>query len=409
MLAMIHVHLRHVWQVLFITLKPLSHSMQTNSLVQNNLPTFIISSLNSLSQRTGLIFMAGTSDLFEDHKFSGGIRLSTDLRNNEYYLMYENLKTRIDKKYIFHQHRQRFLATPFDRIQYNSTELITSFKYPFNPQSSLQFNCLYRRDVLDTLSTDLYSLQSKTTITNWAGSRVEYIFDNTRMDQVLNILYGTRYKIFIEGYKEFGTPKQYMGLVGLDFRNYTKIHRNFIWANRLAFNASFGPQHILYYLGGVDGWLFSKYDNSLPVPPNQNFAFEALGTNMRGFFQNARNGSNYAVINSELRFPIFSYLSKAPISSDFFRNFQFIAFTDVGTAWSGTSPFNTDNPFNVQTFNRGPITVTLFTNKNPILVGYGTGVRTRLFGYFVRTDIAWGIDDGQISNPIYYLSLSLDF
>ncbi len=45
----------------------------------------------------------------------------------------------------------------------------------------------------------------------------------------------------------------------------------------------------------------------------------------------------------------------------------------------------------------------------PIVFGYGVGVRTRLLGYFVRADWAWGIEDRIIQPRIFYLSLSTDF
>ena len=48
--------------------------------------------------------------------------------------------------------------------------------------------------------------------------------------------------------------------------------------------------------------------------------------------------------------------------------------------------------------------------KEPLVGGIGVGLRTSIFGYFVRGDVAWGIQDGQINKkPRYYLSFNLDF
>jgi len=48
--------------------------------------------------------------------------------------------------------------------------------------------------------------------------------------------------------------------------------------------------------------------------------------------------------------------------------------------------------------------------KDPIVGGLGFGLRTTILGYFVRGDMAWGIEDGKISNkPRFYLSFNLDF
>jgi hemolysin activation/secretion protein len=130
---------------------------------------------------------------------------------------------------------------------------------------------------------------------------------------------------------------------------------------------------------------------------------------MRGFQQNSRNGNNFVVLNSELRFPIFNYLINRPIRSDFINNFQIIGFTDVGSAWYGKSPFSEENTEN-KIYNLGsPITVVLFQYKQPIIVGYGFGLRSRLFGYFFRVDFSWGYDNKQQNDRITYLSFTTDF
>lgn len=133
---------------------------------------------------------------------------------------------------------------------------------------------------------------------------------------------------------------------------------------------------------------------------------------MRGFNQNIRNGNSFALFNSELRFPVFKYFIKRPIKSDFISNFQIIAFTDVGTAWTGPDPFSDKNSLYttiIPSEPGGPITVTLKNQKEPIVESFGFGLRSRLFGYFIRADWAWGIEDREIQKNKFFLSLSLDF
>ena len=43
------------------------------------------------------------------------------------------------------------------------------------------------------------------------------------------------------------------------------------------------------------------------------------------------------------------------------------------------------------------------------IYGYGFGLRSRILGYFVRADWAWGVDDGVVLPAVFYFSLSLDF
>ena len=47
--------------------------------------------------------------------------------------------------------------------------------------------------------------------------------------------------------------------------------------------------------------------------------------------------------------------------------------------------------------------------RNPVVSGFGLGTRTLLFGYFIRLDVAWGLDSGERVEPIVYFSLSKDF
>jgi hypothetical protein len=130
---------------------------------------------------------------------------------------------------------------------------------------------------------------------------------------------------------------------------------------------------------------------------------------MRGFSQNIRNGNSFAVLNSELRFPFIRYFANRPISNDFIANLQAIGFADIGSAWTGFLPFSEENAYNSEVIDQPPVLVIIDHNKNPFVFGYGFGLRSRLFGYFVRADWAWGVDTNVILPRLFYLSLSLDF
>ncbi|MPM15044.1 hypothetical protein SDC9_61409 [bioreactor metagenome] len=62
-----------------------------------------------------------------------------------------------------------------------------------------------------------------------------------------------------------------------------------------------------------------------------------------------------------------------------------------------------------ETYYQKPITVVIKTPRNPLVGGMGVGVRTTVMGYFVRFDVAWGIEELHIYSPRYVLSFSLDF
>jgi hypothetical protein len=131
---------------------------------------------------------------------------------------------------------------------------------------------------------------------------------------------------------------------------------------------------------------------------------------MRGFNQNARNGNTFVMLNSELRMPLFRYLLNKPIKSEFVKSFQLVTFGEVGTAWTGWNPYDEDNVLYTRYEESGPLRIKVQYEKDPIIGGIGFGARAKVLGYFLKGDLAWGIEDGRIKkNPIFYLSMSLDF
>ncbi|MBE9469450.1 MAG: hypothetical protein IMY72_14180 [Bacteroidetes bacterium] len=355
----------------------------------------------------------GAVDLFENYKITGGIRFSPDFRSNEYLISLVNLKKQIDKQIIFH--RQAFENTSqYFVSKTHSHELIYLLKYPFSQVSALQATETVRYDRTSYLSTDYVNLDRKSDSRIWNGLKIEYIYDNT-FNRGVNLFNGTRLKIFGEFYKQIDKEiNSNFFVVGADVRNYLKIHRDLIWANRFAASSSFGNSLLIYYLGGVDNWinLSSKvktFDNSIRIDTDKNYVYQTLATNMRGFTQNIRNGNNFAVINSEIRWPIIKYFANRPLNSGFLNNFMIIGFADIGSAWTGLTPYSNDNAYNQEIITNGPITVIIDKGNDPIVAGYGFGLRTRLLGYYIRADWAWGIENRVILPKIFYLSLNLDF
>ncbi len=359
-----------------------------------------------------VLFKIGSNDLFENYKITGGVRFAGNFDSNEYLLSFENLQNRIDKQIIFH--RQAFSnVMAYSLSKTHTHELMYILKYPFNQVTSVKLTGSTRYDRSVYLSTDFQNLKKPNTYKVWAGLKLEYIFDNT-INKGLNLYNGSRFKLFGEAYKQVNEDKSDLFVLGADFRHYQRIHRSLIWASRFATSTSFGNSRLIYYLGSIDNWInlsskIETFDYSVPINTEQNYAYQTIATNMRGFTQNIRNGNSFALINNEIRWPIIRYFTNRPINSDFLANFQVVGFADIGTAWCGSSPYSDENAYNKEIIESGPITVVIDKDKNPIVAGYGFGVRSRLLGYFVRADWAWGIENNIILPRIFYLSLSLDF
>lgn len=359
-----------------------------------------------------LFFKIGAIDLFEDYRITGGFRFSGNFDSNEYLLSLEALKGKFDKQFIYHQ--QSF--DTYDEEGYykiKSYNTYFSLSKPFSNVLSFKGTLIYRFDNYITQSIDPGSLTAENLHRHWGGLKGEIIYDNTRK-RMINIYYGTRFKIFGEYYHEFLTRNKNLYVIGADFRHYTKIHRELIWANRFAASGSFGSTKLIYFLGGVDNWMgyffnTPMFDSSVPVNPNASYGFQALATNMRGFSQNIRNGSNFALFNSEIRWPIVRYFVGHPLRSSFLNSIQVVGFADAGMAWTGWNPWSNENYWDTSTYENGSIIVHLDTDRDPIVLGTGFGARAQILGYFVKADWAWGIENGYVLPKIFYLSFSLDF
>ena len=372
----------------------------------------------------GILIKTNFKDLFEDYEFELGARFPTTFNGDEYFLTFKDKKKRLDKTYTAYRRTTRFTLNN-NLIAPERTRAVVllgqaQFSYPLDIFRSIRAIVNLRNDKLIQLSTDAQALGTPTTNQQRAGFRLEYVFDNT-LDVALNIKNGTRYKIYGEVVKSFEfsildgfnfeVPSGAMGILGIDARHYQRVLKHSVFATRFNAATSFGAEKILYYLGGVENWLFPRFDNNIPGPTGNDFSFQTLAANLRGFEQNIRNGNSYALVNAELRVPIFRYFSRSTPRSSFLRNFQVVGFFDVGTAWQGVSPFEKDNPLNTVTIERPNNPVSLRVNffRDPIVAGYGAGVRTMLFGYFLRLDYAWGIETRVVQDPILYFSLGTDF
>ena len=347
------------------------------------------------------------ADLMENHRIIGGFAFSLDFSSTEYLFSYEYLERRLGHQVVLH------MANLNDNTYYpykqNTYDAYYIAKYPLSPVSSLRGTVFGRYDRTIYQAIDYLSFVTKTSRQMRVGLKAEWVYDHSRFI-TQNIYFGTRGKVWLEYYQGVLNNKQNLFVLGADFRDYRRLYKNLIWANRIAFSTSFGQQKLVYYMGGVDGWVGAKFNRDVETDPKQNYAYQTLATNMRGFQQNIRNGNTFAVINSEIRFPFIQVLSPRPVQSSFLRHLQLVVFGDIGSAWSGWSPWSKNNPFYKKTIEDGKLTVVLDKDANPIVGGFGFGLRMQVLGYFLRGDLAWGVENGLVhKKPVFYFSLSTDF
>lgn len=366
----------------------------------------------------GLLRM-GTSDLMEDLKFVGGFRIDPNLRDYDVVFSFLNQRKRLDIGGTYFRTKSNVGVNITDGtsvLGYPGKVLqnyyLVNLKYPFDRVRSLRASVGPRFDRVVVSAVDRISLAVQDFKTTYGQVSVEYVFDNTS-NPAQNIWNGLRYKVFFDWFSQLSkastTDGKFIFNAGFDARHYYPIYRNIIWAARAAGDFSFGNQKVIYYLGGTDGWLNPKFNPANVPAPDNNYTYQSLAVNMRGFIQNVANGNNAVVINSEIRVPVFASLFNKPINNAFLRNFQVVQFIDLGTAWNGA--YNKIERPNVRyTAPGNPIAIKVKAGGiGPFAGGYGFGARSTLLGYFVKVDAAWEMNVFFKGKPQWYFSLGLDF
>lgn len=362
-------------------------------------------------------FMGSISDVLEDYRFSGGWKPGINFSDNEYFASFDNFRKRIDWGLLAYRGANSNLYYDYARAM--PGKMFTNIYqgkivYPLDKVRSFRFLPSMRFDRLVARAENFEMLGLPDIELSYANLRVEYVYDNS-INKAQNIWNGLRYKFYGETIfqtgREKGTTSQRTMNVGADFRYYYPIYRNFIWAFRSAFDASWGNQKLIYYLGGIDSWVSPKFESANTPNPSVNYVYQTLALNMRGYNQNLANGNNAATINSEFRLPVFSTFFNKPINNAFLRNFQLTQFIDLGTAWEGT----------FSGIKRPSVTYGTGDANNPVLVtfkspgvgpfagGYGFGARSTLLGYLMKVDAAWPMVGVFKGKPVWYFSLGLDF
>ncbi|WP_460673288.1 hypothetical protein [Larkinella ripae] len=360
------------------------------------------------------------NDLLENHIIRAGLFITTNLRNSDLFTEYHKLVNRIDYSARFD--RKTIFSDGGQYQKYRFNKVTLSASYPVSVNSRFTVAPFY----VVTRYLDL--LQPGGSSSDYTGARAEYVFDNTSLNG-MNMIEGTRFKLKYENYvglteRVEGGVRRGAGSfdrITLDLRHYQRIHRDFVLAVRLSGSHSAGRAPKKSTLGGMENWIGisegikdPKANNPLAMPvdrDNRDVFFLDLAAPLRGFKLGKLTGTSHMLANAEFRLPVIRYLHRGPVTSNFLRNFQLVAFSDIGTAWAGKGPFSRQNSLNTEVVGGAgdPFQATVTNFKNPFLIGYGAGARTMLFGYYVKFDYAWGIENDVVGKPIAYLTLGYDF
>lgn len=405
------------------------------------------------------------SDLLGDHQITFASNLQLDLRVSDYVIQYGYFKNRWN--YIanfFHTARQfqTFNGQLF-RLRNYGGGLTAS--YPFDKFKRLDINA----NVVG-ISRDLSTIIGVSRPENESAAffypSITYTRDYTEQGY-LSPSGGSKMAINLSASPPIpGTDVIQFGTLMGDYRKYIGLGYTYSLAFRASGGTSFGRDANTFFMGGVMNWINLQWkDSNIPIDRIESTFFALPALPMRGHLLNGVSGNNFGLINAEFRFPLVAALLPGPIPLVALYNLSGVAFFDIGAAWGFTRNFtysnrfidqqNPDNILNIDIpvttvdakfdprFNEDKALLVRFNVNNPeireivedptqftlpdfegdeffteqvtydvgsILAGAGFGLRTIVFGFPVRWDIAWPYRGSQgFGSRINYISIGLDF
>lgn len=353
------------------------------------------------------------NDFLENHLIKFGGWTNVAVNTIDLWSEYQYLAKKLD--YSFRYDRKNIIQKyDFDgqKVRYNQIKFEVS--KPFNLYNKLSIAAIFTNN----RAIDVYNLP--TPEINWAflGGKIEYKLENV-ISKNQNEMEGQRLRLWLDA--NFGLNKSSLSFskINLDYRKYLPINRIFSFRGRFSSSIGFGSRVPQSMLGGMDNWIFIQreprnndnplgYEGSVVRPDV--FMSNVVGP-LRGFNINKYSGSSHILLNAQVAVSVRELLGNTNPSSEFGKYLQIIGFFDVGTAWTGPSPFTKYNGFNTNIYggNNNPFTVKVTDFRNPFLMGVGMGARTRLLGFYVKYDYAIGIENKEFNTPISYLTIGHDF
>ncbi len=341
--------------------------------------------------------MMAFSDMLGDHQIFFLTNLLLDLKNSDYVLAYYYLPTFIDYGVQgYHSARFLYLDDPTMGISLNRFRTFGiggSASLPIDRYNRIEFGISWMNLLRENLEYSSSLNQKRELIIPSLG----FVHDNTLWGYT-SPANGSRYNINAMISPSIGSNSLDFQTITGDYREYYKFWRTYTFVTRYSGGVSLGRDAQQFFIGGTEGWINRTFENGgIPIVDIEDFAFLTPALPMRGFNYNVKNGTKYALVNYELRYPFIQYLVTGglPIA---LGNITGATFLDVGSSWTD------ENAYRAFTRDVNGNTVT-----QDLLIGTGMGVRMFLFGLPLKIDVAWSYGGSSFSVPKYYFSLGGDF
>ncbi|GAB5465604.1 MAG: DPP IV N-terminal domain-containing protein [Candidatus Kapaibacteriales bacterium] len=349
------------------------------------------------------------SDELGNHQITVNANLFQDLNNSNIVARYSYMKNIIDYHFTGYYLGGRTAITDFALSPINSDA--SRYLYRFN-NGGVDISGSYALDLFQRVEFGVNNMfMSRTSSALLGGNpqigarpditrfvampQIAYVYDNS-LGGWYGPSEGTRLRLEMTASPKLGNSGlEFFNLSG-DVRQYFGLTDFLTFAVRGNTAISLGNDRQTFYIGGMDNWLNRSFRNGiLPFQDPEDFAFMNFEMPMRGWAIAQTSGSKMAMMNAELRFPLFYAIAAGGLPL-FLQAVQGSFFFDAGAAW--------DEDFNPNTYNLNGSLV-----NDDLLMSSGVGIRTFFLGLPLRFDVAWRKVPNNWSQPEYVISLGGDW
>lgn len=341
------------------------------------------------------------SDVMGDHQMYLQANLLLDLRNSSFLFSYYYLPKVIDYTLsAYHSAGFVYLWDDANIVQRPVRSLYRFRNWGASIFSAYPFDMFNRVEWgLSWMNISKEDINDPKSLNNVSRSIIvpegRYVHDDVLWGYYAPVK-GTRYSVGFKGSPKFSQSGIGFMTIEADVRHYIPLGDFLNFAFRYSGGGSFGPNPQKFFIGGTENWINPTFvDNTLPFNDPEDFAFMEFKMPMRGYSISEVIGNKYFLTNFELRFPLFRALLAGPIPI-LFQSIMGAAFFDMGGAW------NDD-------FRSTATDISGRLYYRDLMMSAGIGVRTYLLGLPLKLDIAWRNDYNSWSQPIYMISLGMDY
>ncbi len=332
------------------------------------------------------------SDILGDHQIYAQASLLMDLKNSSFLVNYMYKPDLVDYGLSLY-HSSAFV--------YRTDGLIYRYRnYGTSIDAALPFD-LFRRIEANLgimgLSRENVDIPTAPSIDRFLlMPSVRYVFDNVLYSS-FGPSSGARYYLGVSGTPKLSNDGVSFVNFDTDIRFYQPIISDYLTAAiRGKVGASFGTNPVNYYLGGTENWINSSFfGNGLPFDDPIDFAMMNYEMPARGWAVGQHSGTKFFMLNTELRFPLFTALVAGPIPI-LLQGVMGNLFLDIAGAFTDDFVASETN---------------VFGDRQPrdLYMSAGIGARTYLLGMPIKFDVAWRNEFEKWSAPYYLFSLGYDF